>query len=178
MSGWLFERPDPEAVVRDHGDAVYRQLRRIFGPRTEVDDVFQNVFIEVLRSLPSWKGRASLRAWIRKITWNVAYQEMRQSYRRPDHALLDDDLGATQPLAEEAVRAAELYRALDQLDPKLRIVIVLYDLEGCTLKEVGKTLGRPLPTIQSQLKTGRERLVKVLRGEAPRLEGRRERGPR
>ena len=46
-------RPSPEQVVREHGPTVHRQLERIFGPHADVDDVFQNVFIEVLRSLPS-----------------------------------------------------------------------------------------------------------------------------
>ena len=72
----------PEEVVKEHGPMVYRQLKRIFGGHADVDDVYQMVFIEVLRSLPSFKGRAKLATWIRRITWNVAYQEMRGQYRR------------------------------------------------------------------------------------------------
>ncbi|MBI3179647.1 MAG: RNA polymerase sigma factor SigE, partial [Deltaproteobacteria bacterium] len=47
MSWW--RKPSPEEVVRDHAPQVYRQLCRIFGPRSDVDDLFQMVFIEVLR---------------------------------------------------------------------------------------------------------------------------------
>jgi RNA polymerase sigma factor (sigma-70 family) len=87
---------------------------------------------------------------------------MRSNYRRRDTEALNEGDGATAPSAEERVRAAELYRALEELEPKLRMVVVLYDLEGCTMKEVGRILGRPLATVQSQLATGRSRLAKAL----------------
>lgn len=57
MSLLGFTRPTPEQVVREHGPMVHRHLKRIFGPQADVDDAFQNVFIEVLRSLPKI-GRA------------------------------------------------------------------------------------------------------------------------
>ncbi|MEO1481506.1 MAG: sigma-70 family RNA polymerase sigma factor [Myxococcota bacterium] len=159
MIGAFFKPVSAEEVTRDYGDQVYRQLKRTFGPRADVDDLFQNVFVEVIRSLPSWSGRARLSAWIRRITANVAYQEMRLAYRRPVEVAYDDTLEPTQaPNPERAVEVAELYRALAELDPKLRIVVALYDLEGLTMKEIGLALGRPLPTIQSQLKAARSKL--------------------
>ncbi|MEO0815451.1 MAG: sigma-70 family RNA polymerase sigma factor, partial [Myxococcota bacterium] len=50
----------------------------------------------------------------------------------------------------------------ETLPPKLRIVLVLYDVEGQTMKEIGAVLGRPLPTIQSQLKAARTKLAEAL----------------
>ncbi|MEM6731950.1 MAG: sigma-70 family RNA polymerase sigma factor, partial [Myxococcota bacterium] len=159
VSGPFWRPVSAEEVTLEYGDAVYRQLKRIFGPRTDVDDLFQNVFVEVLRSLPSWSGRARLGAWIRRVTANVAYQEMRLSYRRPAELTYDDELdGSELHDPERAAQIGELYRALAKLEPKLRIVVVLYDLEGQTMKEIGLALGRPLPTIQSQLKAARTRL--------------------
>ncbi|MEM6558650.1 MAG: sigma-70 family RNA polymerase sigma factor [Myxococcota bacterium] len=160
MIGAFFRPVTPEEVTRDYADQVYRQLKRIFGPRADVDDLFQTVFVEVLRSLPSWKGRARLSAWIRRITSNVAYQEMRLAYRRPHEVDYDDELRAATTLdPERAAELAGLYRALSELPPKLRIVISLYDLEGLTMKEIGQSLGRPIPTIQSQLKVARQQLA-------------------
>lgn len=164
----LFERfspaPSPQRVVAEHGPQVYRHLRRIFGPRSDVDDLYQTVFVEVLRSLPSFRGRAKLSTWIRRITWNVAYQEMRSSYRRPPMAALD----AAPPVATnspdaEAVAAhneviAQLYAGLAQLEAKQRMAVTLHDIEGRTLREIAETMGRPLQTVASQLHTGRARL--------------------
>lgn len=175
VSGWLaglFPTLDPRAVVREHGPQVYRDLKRIFGPRADVDDTYQNVFVEVLRSLPSFQGRARLRAWIRRITWNVAYQEMRAGYRAPTLSSFAEDAPElatsddAELAADERHALARLYAALERLDAKLRVVVVLHDVEGRTLKEIGEALGRPLQTVASQLRTGRARLVEAMQPAA------------
>jgi RNA polymerase sigma-70 factor (ECF subfamily) len=146
---------------------VMRQLRRMFGPGTDVDDVFQAVFVEVIRSLPSFGGRSQLKTWIHRITLNVAYQEMRMQYRErmtgslesaPEVAS-DEDLEA-EMIDKEALR--HLYEGLDQLDPKKRIAVVLHDIEGLPLREIADRVGRPLQTVNSQLRAGRAELAEFL----------------
>src|SRR5688500_5007201 len=88
----LLGPPPPEKVVERYGPQVYRHLKRIFGPQADIDDVYQCVFLEILRSLPSFEGRAQLSTWIRRITWNVAYQEMRSQYRQRCHVELDHEI--------------------------------------------------------------------------------------
>jgi RNA polymerase sigma-70 factor (ECF subfamily) len=176
--GRLLWRPDPEAVVRQFGPQVFRQLRRIFGPGADIDDVYQAVFIEVLRSLPGFVGRSKLSTWIQRITWNVAYQEMRMQYRRQREQSLDEEaaLAADESLETQIDRRAEmarLYAALTDLDPKERAVVIMHDIEGQTLRHIGQELGRPVPTVASQLYAGRECLAKALR----RLPRRSERPP-
>ncbi|MBI5508176.1 MAG: sigma-70 family RNA polymerase sigma factor [Deltaproteobacteria bacterium] len=173
MSAWyaIFPRPSPEAVVREHAPMVHRQLRRIFGPQADIDDVFQSVFVEVLRSLPTFAGRARLSTWIRRITWNVAYQEMRLQYRQPKTTAIEDaDLALGKTNVAEGKAADQqcmrkLYAALDRLDPKERVAVVMHDIEGCTLKEIARSQGRPLQTIASQLYAGRARIAAHLQGD-------------
>ena len=174
---------DPEQVVREHGPSVLRLLRRIFGPHQDVDDLFQMVFVEVLRSLPRFGGRSKLRTWIRRIAWNVAYQEMRHRYRRPpsrgwdeerdggaaelawqgQQACMEEIAGASpEELAAQRQSLRRLYHAMEELEPKLRSVVVMHDLEGLSLKEVGKQLGRPLPTVASRLYAGRAALAEAM----------------
>jgi RNA polymerase sigma-70 factor (ECF subfamily) len=158
----LRSRPSPEEVVRDHSADVLRLLRRIFGPSADVDDVFQAVFVEVIRSLPAFQGRAKLRTWIHRITLNVAYQEMRLRYREREVRSTDemDDLPAHE---DETFEMAEqrklLYAGLEQLSPKKRIAVTLHDIEGHTLKEISEMTGQPLQTVASQLRTGRAELA-------------------
>lgn len=158
--------------MREHGPTVHRHLRRIFGPQTDVDDVFQIVFVEVLRSLPTFKGRSKLSTWIRRITWNVAYQEMRMQYRKACTTTFDEAyVGASSRSdAEESAARLQamrrLYVGLETLDPKQRMAVVMHDIDGMTLKEIGKALGRPLQTVASQLHTGRKKLAAVMRGDA------------
>jgi RNA polymerase sigma-70 factor (ECF subfamily) len=171
MSFPSFTRPSAEQVVRENAAMVYRQLKRIFGPHADVEDAFQQVFVEVLRSLPSFRGAARLSTWIRRITWNVAYQEMRVQYQRPETRSFDETAAAAaaDTEAELARRQARrrLYEGLETLEPKQRIAVVMHDIEGFTLKEISKTLGRPLQTVASQLHAGRARLSAFVAGEPP-----------
>jgi RNA polymerase sigma-70 factor, ECF subfamily len=160
----LLGRPSPDDVVRDMSPLVLAQLRRIFGPRADIDDVFQAVFVEVLRSLPAFAGKSKLRTWVHRITLNVAYQEMRLTYRDRETTSLED---VAEPMSEDDVeedlaqrqRLAALYEGLERLDPKKRMAVVLHDIEGLTLKEIGEVLGRPLQTVASQVRSGREELA-------------------
>jgi RNA polymerase sigma-70 factor, ECF subfamily len=171
LFGQLLNRPTADEVVRDNAAMVYRQLRRIFGPQADVDDAFQAVFVEVLRSLPTFAGRAKLSTWIRRITWNVAYQEMRLTYRQPKTTGYDDRIATPGGDEDAEARAASqesrrrLYHALDSLEPKERLAVVMHDIEGCTLKEISRASGRPLQTIASQLHAGRARIAAHLQGD-------------
>lgn len=154
----------PEQVVRDHAPTVAKQLRRIFGPTADIDDVFQAVFVEIIRSLDGFEGKSKLKTWIHRITLNVAYQEMRMQYReREARSLADIDLiavgGDHEGRYDHDESRRMLYRGLQQLDPKKRLAVVLHDIEGYTLKEVGEAVGRPLQTIASQVRTGRAELA-------------------
>lgn len=169
----LFHRPTPAEIVEEHGPAVMAQLRRTFGPRADIDDVFQAVFVEVLRSLPRFRGHASLRTWIHKITLNVAYQEMRQCYRARATQPLEeiDEPSSGQDLEDDFLRAEagrRLYEALDELDPKKRMAVILHDIEGLTLREIGEQLGRPLQTVATQVRTGRAELAEAMRRTSTR----------
>lgn len=164
----LLGQPSPEEVVRKYGPQVYRHLQRIFGPNGDIDDVYQVVFMEVLRSLPSFEGRAKLSTWIRRITWNVAYQEMRSHYRHQHLTPLEE---ATQPtgelatdeLAERNQAIGRLYAALERLDARHRAPLIMHDVEGKTLKEISIELGRPLPTIASQIYAARTKLARAMK---------------
>lgn len=163
----LFGKLTPDEVVEELSPVVLSQLRRIFGPRADVDDVFQAVFVEVLRSLPAFRGRSKLKTWVHRITLNVAYQEMRLSYREKATTSIDD---VAEPMSEDDVeetleqqqRLALLYEGLATLDPKKRMAVVLHDIEGMTLKEISEHLGKPLQTVASQVKTGRAELATYL----------------
>ena len=175
----MLGRWDPDRVVREYAPAVMRHLYRIFGPTADLDDVFQNVFIEVLRSLPRFEGRSKMSTWIRRITWNVAYQEMRVSYRRPPSLPLDEtlispeltsshDSGDAEDALDRRRTMRKLYAGLAALEPTRRMPVVMHDIEGMTLREVSEALGRPLSTVASQLYAGRATLTEQIRGDCAR----------
>ena len=167
----FFLLPSPEEVVREHGPRVRALLIRMFG--ADVDDVFQNVFIEVLRSLPRFAGRSKLSTWIHRVALNVAYQEMRQRYLRERLTTIgtvDENDGADVLGDVARKQAAKRVRtALAALPPKQRLAVTLHDLEGLTLREIAADLGVPLQTVATRVRTGRARLadqLAELRGDA------------
>ena len=158
--------PDVEAVVREHGPRVVALLRRTFGPRADIDDLFQQVMLEVVRALPGFQGASGLGTWIHRIALNVIFQEMRRTYRAPRMVDVDDvDLVGDLDVAAD-VEAAEaerlLYSALAALPPHQRIAVVLHDLHGHTLKEVAQELASPLQTVASRVQAGRAALADAL----------------
>ena len=162
----LRRRPSAEDAVLTHAADVTRLLVRIFGPGADIDDVFQAVFVEVIRSLPAFRGKSQLKTWIHRITLNVAYQEMRLRYRERAVRLSEDAEAVMAQWVddtddfERSDALHTLYKGLERLDPKKRIALLLHDIEGYTLRETGELLGRPLQTIASQVKAGRAQLAR------------------
>lgn len=159
-----------EEVVREHGPTVWRLLQRMFGRHAEIEDTFQQVMLEVVRSLPGFRGDSELSTWIHRITLNIAYQRMRRQYRGGEVDLDEAEPTAADIDVEEQVADAEaarlLYACLEALPPKKRVAVVLHDIEGLTLKEIGERLGIPLQTVASQLSSGRAQLAQEMRARA------------
>lgn len=162
-------KPSADEVVRTHGPAVLRTLQKLFGKHADIEDTFQQVMLEVVRSLPAFQGNSELATWIHRITLNIAYQRMRATYRGREVEIIElDDLEHSPPIPDldieaqvadaEAVR--QLYDALEALPPKKRMAVVLHDVEGLTLREISERLGTPLQTVASQLHTGRTLLAR------------------
>jgi RNA polymerase sigma-70 factor (ECF subfamily) len=157
---------DVDVVVREQGPRVVALLRRTFGPGADIDDLFQQVMLEVVRSLPDFRGRSSIGTWVHRIALNTVFQEMRRTYRAPTMVDVDavELVGAGDVAADVEQAEAErlLYVALAALPPHQRIAVVLHDLHGHTLREVADELATPLPTIASRVQSGRAALAGAL----------------
>jgi RNA polymerase sigma-70 factor, ECF subfamily len=173
-------RPRPEEILREHGPHVRGLLYRLFGPDGDVEDLFQDVFVEVLRALPTFAGRAKLSTWIHRVALNVAYQEMRRrSVRRRVDVVATAESAhvAGDAHAERNQAAQRVHAALACLPPKQRLAVALHDLQGMTLREIADAAGLPLQTVATQVRAGRARLAQVLadlRDDAEHVERERE----
>jgi RNA polymerase sigma-70 factor (ECF subfamily) len=172
--------PDVAVVVREHGPRVVALLRRTFGPHADVDDLFQQIMLEVVRSLPTFRGASALGTWVHRIALNVVFQEMRRTYRAPTMVDVGElDLPGERDVAAD-VEAAEaerlLYEALAGLPPHQRIAVVLHDLHGHTLQEVADELATPLQTLASRVQAGRASLATTLGAQLRRRQDRRRKG--
>ncbi|WP_373298270.1 RNA polymerase sigma factor SigE [Nakamurella endophytica] len=155
--------PAWEDIVREHGDRVYRLAYRLSGNTHDAEDITQETFIRVFRSLASFKP-GSFEGWLHRITTNVFLDTVRRRQRIRMEALPDesDRIVGSEPTPEQAYQDAnldpDLQAALDELLPEFRAAVVLCDVEGLSYEEIGATLGVKLGTVRSRIHRGRQAL--------------------
>lgn len=152
--------PSLPEIFREYAPFVWRGLRRLGIPESDVEDVCQEVFVVVHRKLGDFEGRSSLKTWIYGICARTA-SDYRRSGRVRREVVTDAPPDAPQEGGQhEAVALrqarATLDKILDQLDDDKRSVFVLYEIEELTMAEVSEALGCPLQTAYSRLHAARK----------------------
>ena len=165
------------ALFMDHRSDVVRLVHRTLGPSPEVEDVVQEVFLHVYRSLASFRGEAQFRTWLYRLAINVVRMHLRRARSRPRFAAVDVPEGprADAPPrdgpddeVDTQARVRSLYRLLDQLSDKKREILVLHDFEGMPAKEIADLVGVPVLTVRTRLFYARKELYAAMR-EDPHL---------
>ena len=161
------------AVFDEHARYVWRALRHLGIPEADVEDLCQEVFVVVQRKLSEFEGRSELRTWLYGICLRVAADHRRRAHVRNERPHPDPTEGLAaspgmRPDARAEARSA-LQALLGELDDDKRVVLVLYELEGLTMKEVAAAVGCPLQTAYSRLHAARARITALV--EARRTDG-------
>nr|ACX33969.1 putative ECF family RNA polymerase sigma-70 factor [uncultured bacterium RM35] len=154
---------------------VTRNLQRVLGPgRGDLEDVLQDVFIEVFRAISRFRGDSKLSTWLYRVCVNVALQRLRKRKRLAE--ISDDQVAepATEQTPERGLdtrrRLDAVYRILDHLAPKKRVVFVLHEIEGREPKEIAAIVGAPVLTVRTRLHYARKEFYARAALE-PRLDG-------
>ena len=159
--------PTWEELVREHADRVYRLAYRLSGDAQDADDLTQETFIRVFRSLSNYQP-GTFEGWLHRITTNLFLDMVRRRTRIRMEALPDDydRVPADGPGPEQVFHDArldpDLQSALDSLAPEFRAAVVLCDIEGLSYEEIGATLGVKLGTVRSRIHRGRQALREYL----------------
>jgi len=168
-------------IYETHADFVWRCLRRQGVPPDDAADAIQEVFLAVHRTLANFEGRSSLPTWLFTICRSVARDRRQRAHRRhevPAAERLGEDIDDRADAAarlEHNDRLSLLETILSTMDPDLRDVFVLYEIEDMTGEEIGQALSVPLGTVYSRLHAARAAFKReVVRIEAAneRVEGR------
>jgi RNA polymerase sigma-70 factor (ECF subfamily) len=155
--------PSWDELVREHADRVYRLAYRLSGNPQDAEDLTQETFIRVFRSLSHYQP-GTFEGWLHRITTNLFLDMVRRRGRIRMEALPEDydRVPAEGPSPEQAYHDArlghELQSALDALPPEFRAAVVLCDVEGLSYEEIGATLGVKLGTVRSRIHRGRQAL--------------------
>ncbi|MFO0671267.1 MAG: RNA polymerase sigma factor [Polyangiaceae bacterium] len=160
------------AVYERHRVDVARLAFRMLGRRSDIDDVVQEVFVQVHRSLRDFRGQSKFTTWLHRVTVNVVLMHRRAARSRPvfaDEALPESraDAAVTPPDedADRRERMRAFGRVLDKLADKKRDVFVLHELEGHTPAEIARIVGAPVLTVRTRLFYARRDLEKLMREE-------------
>jgi len=163
-----------EAVYRAASGFVYNVALRITRNSADAEEVTQDVFMKIYRSLESFEFRSSFKTWVYRITVNTAINRYRRSSKdergRVDYDGLIESIPASGSTADGAIQRdneARLDALLGALSQDHRVCIILREIEGLSYEEIAASLNIPVNTVRSRLKRAREAL----------LEGKKEGGP-
>ena len=164
--------PSWDEIVRDHSARVYRLAYRLTGNQHDAEDLTQDVFVRVFRSLSSYTP-GTFEGWLHRITTNLFLDLVRRRARIRFDALPEDaerlaspDRGPAQTY-DDTHFDADVQRALDALPPDFRAAVVLCDLEGLSYEEIAATLDVKIGTVRSRIHRGRSQLRAALAHRAP-----------
>jgi RNA polymerase sigma-70 factor (ECF subfamily) len=152
-----------EALYRAYSTPAYNLARRICRTTEDAEDVLQETFFEVCRSIRNYRGDGSIWGWIRTVTSSKALMRLRRNKYRDTDDLHDELAPAKQ--ASYALRM-DLESALDKLSDTARAVVWLHDVEGFTHEEIATQMGKTPSFSKSQLARAHQRLRGWLGEEA------------
>lgn len=160
------EREALAELYRRYRGQAMRFIQHAVRHTHDADDILQEVFVEVSRSLRSFEGRAAFTTWLHRVCVRTAVRHMKRRYRqvgesdqpesRPEAA---DPSASPQHDAETRERAARIRALLEQMAPKKRMVLILHDLEGVSPKEISRLVGAPVLTVRTRLFYARKELA-------------------
>jgi len=160
-------------IVRQYGDKVFSLIYRMLGNRQEAEDVAQDVFITVFKTIDSFRGEAKFSTWLLRIAANHAKNRIKHLARRPTEGVDPDDVSQVKvsndrpgpPVQSriespdkllEAVESERLIQeAIANLPEDQRLLVVLRDVEELSYQEIEEITGLPEGTIKSRLHRAR-----------------------
>ena len=176
------ERTAHEELYNRFRRQVAGNLYRVLGDRTDLEDLVQEVFVIAFRGLERFRGDARLSTWLYRICVNVALGRIRTRKRRPAAiGMADLDLAPADPSLTERPETPErslerqqdresVYRALEAMAPKKRIVLYLHEIEGLDLKEIAYLVDSNPVTVRTRLFYARREFYRVIVGADPEPE--------
>jgi RNA polymerase sigma-70 factor (ECF subfamily) len=166
-----FKRGDPAAfkeLFSRHQKDVARLVSRMLGSSGDIQDVTQEVFLQVFRSLPEFRGKSRLSTWIYRVAVNVVLMHRRAGRSRPVLASAElapppaDPAPLPDEQVEQAWRASALTRLLERLSDKKRTVFILHELQGLSPIEIAEIVGAPVLTVRTRLFYARRELITLI----------------
>jgi RNA polymerase sigma-70 factor (ECF subfamily) len=162
------------ALYHRHVDWVWGRVTTLLGPVPEREDLVQQIFLEVHRALPGFRGDAAFSTFLFRIVANVAYRYLARRRRRPPELGADalDELVAPSLSPELALRERQelerIFALLSRIKPKKRIALLLRAVEGLSLDEIASIVGARMHAVAQRVRHAQLELAAMLAREEGR----------
>ena len=155
-----------EERLRDSSSLAFNVAYGVLRNRADAEEVAQDAFVRAFRRFHQLRDRDRFRAWLTRMTWRLAIDRWRADRRRlarEQVTAADRWRPSTEDIASSSERSEHVWRAIDNLPDRLRLVIVLSAIEGHDTRELATLLEVPEGTVKSRLFTARHILAEHLR---------------
>lgn len=162
-------------LVERHKGRVYRTLYQVVGDAYDAQDLSQEVFVKVFRSLSGYRGDAAFTTWLHRLTLNLAFDWLRARKRRPLQVPLEpadrDEAPVSEPASPDegpeeitlrAERRQNLRQAIQDLSPDYREVVWLHHFHHLSYQQIADRLDMPVRTVETRLYRARAQLKKLV----------------
>jgi RNA polymerase sigma-70 factor, ECF subfamily len=153
-----------EAIVKQFSGMVFRLISRFFRSREDVEDLAQDVFLKLFTRIDQVRPDENFSGWLARVTVNTCYDELRKTRRRRTAM----ETYGPQPFSEPSVAPPEADNfgkaraALQNLDAKLRIPLILKEVEELSVEEIARTMGLTQTNVKVRLFRARKKLAAIL----------------
>jgi len=159
------DRPACEAIVRQFSPMVFRLISRFFRSREDVEDIAQDVFMKLFARLDQVRPDENFPGWLARVTVNTCYDELRKTRRRKTAMETYGPNMVVEPTVAAPIEPEMFGRAraaVEALDAKLRIPLVLKEVEEMSVEEISRTMGITQTNVKVRLFRARKKLAAVL----------------
>ena len=165
-----------DAIVRQYWRRVFNVAYKFVGRHDEAEDLTQDIFLKVFKSLATFDRRANFQTWLISVSRNLCidhYRSVRRERETIDRDISADDLTPASsdagPLLqlERSDLARQLRRALDELPDTLKTAVILRDIQELSYQEIADRLSLPEGTVKSRINRGRLELARQIRRLGP-----------
>jgi RNA polymerase sigma-70 factor (ECF subfamily) len=153
------------ALVRAYETPIHNYVLRLTGDRTLAEDLTQDVFVRVLNGLPKFSARCKFTTWLFQVTKNRVLDELRARERRPQAVVSFDEMPAIESYDQPPERIETIdaiWRAVQDLNPDLKMALLLRDVVGLPYNEIADALEITLATVKWRIFKGREEVQLTL----------------
>jgi RNA polymerase sigma-70 factor (ECF subfamily) len=166
-------------IVRQHWRKVFNIAYKFTGKHDEAEDLTQDVFLKIFKSLNTFDQRANFQTWLVSVSRNLCIDHYRSVRKERETIDRDVDAGELTPAAqtispiaalEQADRVTLLKKAMAQLPPTLRSAVLLRDIQELSYQEIADRLHLPEGTVKSRINRGRTELARQIRRLRDELE--------